>query len=88
MNPPRRSYPDDLTDDERRAIDSLNRLARRWPDTLGLFSWAGSLRVTDRSPEVLDAIDDAGADGGEVRTIDGLQSIDIPNDGGDPYELE
>jgi hypothetical protein len=85
VTPPRRCYPNDLTDEERRAIDSLMRLARRWPDTLGLFSWSGALRVTDRSPEVLDAID--GGEG-DVRTIDGLVAIPIPNDGGDPYELD
>lgn len=35
----------ELTDEEQRAIASLRRLARRWPSTLGLFSWSGSLCV-------------------------------------------
>lgn len=86
--PKRRAYPHDLTDDERRAIDGLARLAQRWPETLGLFSWSGSLNVTDRSPEVLDALD---ADGyGEIRTIDNvpLAVRRISNDGGDPNEFE
>lgn len=89
MSPPaRRSYPDDLTDEERKAVDSLVRLARRWPPTLGLFSWSGALHVVDRRPEVLDYIDDHAGEG-EVRTLDDspLPGAAIPNDGGDPYEL-
>lgn len=89
MTPPaRRAYPHDLTDEERKAIDGLVRLARRWPDTLGIFSWSGGLVITDRRPEVLDAIDDAGY--GQIRTIDAVPHAirAISNDGGDPDEFE
>lgn len=34
-----------LSDDERRAIDTLKRLTRRWPRTLMLASMGGSLHV-------------------------------------------
>ncbi len=34
-----------MTKEERSAINSLERLAKRWPKTLGLFSWSGSLTV-------------------------------------------
>lgn len=86
--PPRRRYPDDLTDDERKAIDGLVRVARKWPETLGIFSWSGSLVVTDRAPEVLDAMD--AGDFGEIRTIDNvpLAIQGITNGGGDPSEFE
>jgi hypothetical protein len=60
-----------LTDEERRAITALHRLAKRWPQTLKLFSWSGSLCVmrVGVSPSN-DAI---------LTSISG-----IPNDGGDP----
>lgn len=67
------------TDDERRAIAALHRLAKRWPDTLWLFSASGTLCVMR-----------LGEDGDKLRTADGgmdpsavLTSINIPNDGGD-----
>lgn len=60
-----------LSANEARAISELKRLAKRWPKTLKLFSWSGSLVVMDANME-------AGA-GAELDWIDG-----IPNDGGDP----
>jgi hypothetical protein len=36
---------DDLTDQERKAIRSLEALARRWPDSLTLFGASGTLSV-------------------------------------------
>ncbi len=71
-----------LTDEERKAIAALKRLARRWPGSLTLFSWSGSLHIfkTDEwsergqyGPTGYDANDYG------VACIDG-----IPNDGGDP----
>ena len=46
-------YADDLvpTDEERRAINTLKRLARRWPDSLYLYSAAGSLCVMRKEPD-------------------------------------
>ena len=58
---------------EAAAIRSLQRLAKKWPQSLHLFSWSGSLKVTKRNSNDIDAA---------IADIDG-----IPNDGGDP-ELE
>lgn len=65
----------DWTADEQRAIDSLKRLARRWPQSLTLFSWSGSLVVvhTDEYRSDMAAND-----------WDSEQILGIPNDGGDP----
>jgi hypothetical protein len=67
-----RKQPPSLTEDEAKAISALKRLARRWPKTLTLFSWSGSLYVMKPSPERTyeEAI---------VVNING-----IPNEGGDP----
>ena len=68
-----------LTPEERRAISSLKRLAKRWPKSLWLFSAGGSLHVMRRGP-----------DGDFAKTSNGgndpdyeLDTIYIPNDGGD-----
>ena len=65
-----------MTDDQ--AIRALKRLAKRWPETLWLFSGGGSLYVMR-----------AGSDGKPVTTSSGgvdpdyiADHIDIPNDGG------
>lgn len=64
---------------EKQAIAALKRLAKKWPKTLWLFAAPGGLHVMRR-----------GDDGDHVRrkndSIDPeyiLESIDIPNDGGD-----
>ncbi len=69
---------DDLTGDEARAIASLQRLARRWPQTLTLFSWSGSL-VVFHSADM-----DAVADGGRGNDLILDDIVGIPNGGGDP----
>ena len=61
----------DLTPDERRAINSLKRLAKRWPKSLMLFGGGG---LTVRKPEAGKLYDARYI----VATIDG-----IPADGGD-----
>jgi hypothetical protein len=45
MTIPEPPTPEDipLTDEERKAIASLERLAKRWPQSLKLFSRSGSL---------------------------------------------
>jgi hypothetical protein len=65
-----------LTDEERRVIASLERLAKRWPPTLTLFSWSGTLCVVRSEADLLD-----GGNPGDavITTIEG-----IPNGGGDP----
>lgn len=64
----------DLTEEERKAIAALERLARRWPQSLKLFSWSGSLCVIRSDASLLDDPDAA-----VIAHIEG-----IPNDGGDP----
>ena len=66
--------PDVFTYAERRAIASLERLARHWPKSLYLFSASGSLVVL-KTEDVRqgDFIED------RAHSIFG-----IPNDGGDP----
>lgn len=59
-----------VTKEEQKAIASLKRLAKKWPDSISLFSWSGSLQVfkeVDGKSAVIESIGDA-----------------IPNDGGDP----
>ena len=63
--------------EERLAIASLQRLAKRWPDTLGLFVFSGSLCVVRVDP-----------DGGWLcndrdQPVD-VASIHIRSGGGDP----
>lgn len=67
---------DSLTDQERRAISSLRRLAGRWPKSLMLASLDGELVV-------LRAEDRSGADAGlseDSIVADGFRGI--PNTGG------
>jgi len=58
---------------ERLAVAALQRLARRWPPSLKLFSWSGSLVIFDSDDDLSDA------NRGVLATI-----VGIPNDGGDP----
>lgn len=69
----------DITPEERRAIRSLQRLAKTWPKSLWLFSASGGLCVMradeDGRPVMLP---NDGVDPDYV-----LSTVDIPNDGGD-----
>ncbi|WP_145977473.1 hypothetical protein [Rhodococcus sp. BS-15] len=66
---------DEFTEEETRAIRSLERLAKKWPASLTLLSWSGSLMVFHTE---------------DVRSGRGLRSAlghtvyGISNDGGDP----
>lgn len=62
-----------LTKKEQQAIAELDALAKRWPKTLKIFSWSGSLCIFK-----------AGADGRDanIASISG-----IPNGGGDPDDV-
>lgn len=62
-----------LTKKEQQAIDELRALAKRWPKTLKLFSWSGSLCVFKTDSDGCEA---------DVAAISG-----IPNDGGDPDDI-
>ena len=69
--------------DEKRAIASLNRVAKKWPKSLWLFSASGTLWVmkcgADGKPVMTPTrIGDGGTDPAYCIT-----KIDIPNDGGD-----
>lgn len=68
----------ELTDDEAKAIRSLERLAKKWPRSLMLLSWSGTLHVmlVDDAHAAYDA--DAGYSDASITTIS------ISNDGGDP----
>ena len=59
-----------ITKEEQSAIRSLERLARKWPDSLRMFSWSGSLQITKEDSD------------GRQATVQGI--IGINNDGGDP----
>ena len=58
-----------LTVEEQKAIASLKRLAKKWPISLQLFSWNGSLKVMKYNG-VKDCI---------AAHVEGIR-----NDGGDP----
>ena len=74
----------DLTDDEKRVIGALKRLARKWPMTLWLYSASGSLNVMRCNSEGKHAVSDRGLDQhGGVDPAYSITVIDIPNDGGD-----
>lgn len=69
----------ELTKEEKNAINTFKRLAKKWPDTLWLFSGSSTLWVMRYGP-----------DGKPVMTPDGgfdpdycVVKIDIENDGGD-----
>jgi hypothetical protein len=68
----------DLTEDEKKAVTSLKRLANRWPKNLWLFSASGTLCVmrTDSNGEKV--LDGEGFDQDYI-----VGTINISNDGGD-----
>lgn len=64
---------------EAKAIKELHALARRWPKTLWLFSASGSLHVMRALPDG----DHAHVSGGGIDEAYLLDTVNIPNDGGD-----
>lgn len=69
----------DPTAEEARAIRALQRLAKRWPKSLWLFSASGSLNVMRANRDG----DRAHVSGGGMDPAYSLATINIPNDGGD-----
>ena len=63
-----------LTEEEKKAIKSLHRLSKKWPDTIQLFSQSGTLLVLKQHPNHPE--DEHG------RIVDWIGGID--SDGGDP----
>lgn len=69
-----------ITKEEQNAINTLNRLAKRWPESLWLFSVAGQLLVMRKGPDGEHVQSETGSvcPDHEVAHIAG-----IDNDGGD-----
>jgi hypothetical protein len=67
--------PDDLTPREYAAIEALREVSERWPDTLMLFSWSGTL-VVFRKEDF--------RSGKSLHDIPQWDVHGITNDGGDP----
>jgi hypothetical protein len=60
----------DLTPEEAAAIRSLKRLAKKWPRSLTIFGWNGSMCVMDTSMNkcgsaILDEVSGIPCDGGD-----------------------
>lgn len=69
----------ELTEQEEKAIRALKRVAKKWPDTLWLFSASGSLHVMKKD----EMGDCAVTERGGVDQKYSVTVIDIENDGGD-----
>lgn len=76
----------ELTAEEKRAISALKRVAKKWPDSLWLFSASGSLLVMKKNANGERAL--LGSLNYEFKgnTVDQdyvVDDINIENDGGD-----
>lgn len=69
----------ELTKEEKNAINTLHRLAKRWPDSLWLYSASGSLCVMKRDSNGDQVMTDIGGVDPEYQ----VDTINIDNDGGD-----
>lgn len=79
---------EELTKEEKSAIASLKRVARKWPNSLWLFSASGSLNVMKKHADGEKAVhgDNTPLKYGCYAGMDQeyvIDSIDIENDGGD-----
>jgi hypothetical protein len=72
------TMPQELSPQEKAAIGTLRRLAKRWPSSLWLFSASGRLHVMRCNANRERAYRESGADPDFI-----VEKIDIPNDGGD-----
>lgn len=68
-----------ITPQEQRAIVSLKRLAKHWPQSLMLFSWSGTLCVIKLNEDGGSPLHGVDPNSAIVETIHGIR-----NDGGDP----
>ena len=69
----------ELTKEERNAISTLERLAKRWPESLWLFSGSGRLWVMRKNAQGEQAYTPRG--GNDQAYC--VKHIEIENDGGD-----
>jgi hypothetical protein len=69
------SKPLVLTKVEEKAIAALEELAKKWPKTLSLFSWSGTLHVMKKG-------------GGRTYSQASATTIKIPTEEGDPDAYE
>lgn len=74
---------EDFTEEERKAIKSLERLSKKWPKSLTLFSWSGTL-VVFRTDDVRNQVGETGEAGYSLNDVPSVSIYGIPNDGGDP----
>ena len=70
----------ELTTEEEKAIKSLHRIAKKWPESLWLFSGSGTLWVMKKDKNGNRILDDTGCVDSKAVVS---SSIDIDNDGGD-----
>lgn len=68
-----------LNNEERKAVATLQRLSKKWPKSLWLFSGSGSLCVMKKNDKGERALSDT--DGMCPEHV--VAKIDIENDGGD-----
>lgn len=73
------------TKEEQRAINSLKRLAKRWPRSLWLYSANGTLHVMKKKGDKRAMLPLRGLSvgGGGVDPDFSIETIEISNDGGD-----
>lgn len=69
---------DELTPEERRAIATLTRLAKRWPQSLWIFAGRGGLDIMRCGPDGSPVMKGESVDSEQV-----ICTINIPADGGD-----
>ena len=70
----------ELTADEKRAITALKRVAAHWPKTLWLYATGLSVNIMRCGPDGEHMVE---APHGGVDPAFVVDTIDIPNDGGD-----
>lgn len=67
-----------LTAEEKRAVASLRRLAKRWPNSLWIFATGGDLHVMQKGAEGRRYVEGGGADPQALVAV-----VPIECDGGD-----
>jgi len=76
----------DLTEEEVKAIASLRRLAKKWPQSLELFGWSGELHVLKHIPGDMHRIGGTSVSQQRQKSVATISGIHC--DGGDPSSDE